>query len=511
MPLTASSRTALGLITCLIACQAAAQASDIAGESADTVQSQDGLIMLDYQVLKVPGEAPIDLLGFHLAHRVSERLYLGVGAYAPHIKGQYGGFMTMDVGAHFRQHLSGPWSLTADLAGGGGGGGRSIAQSRLLSGTGGYTRAAVGLAYDMGPLTVGAGVSRMKFRKSLIDSTQANVFVTVPYSYLNGAYQRHGEPLSTVELQRTAGEAGENLLTLSLDNLRQLDPQGTNKSTIRTADLQYSHFFSPDSYWFGAVGVGYAGLPIYNQVLGGVGRRVRLSPDLNLYAQLGMGSGGYAPETIDTGPGLLIYPKVALEYMLGRDLGLALSVGYLSAPKGSSRNQTYALALTHHLGSVRGGADTGSLKPRWSGFRVSTFQQTEFNVRYRGLDKSPLRMVGVQVDKALNDTWYLPFQTAVAYNDYLGYPGYGEVLAGLGVQTTAGPGDQLQFFGQLMGGANVHGKGGKLSAGVRYMFNDRLSMHLAAGQTVTQGSGDRRFSASSLAVGIDYRFAVPAR
>lgn len=509
---TASTRAVFGLIATLIACQAAAQTSETtAAEEAVTVRAQDGLIMLDYQVLKVPGEAPIDLLGFHLAHQVSERLYLGVGAYAPHVKGHYGGFMTLDVGAHFRQPLSGPWSLTADLSGGGGGGGRSIAQSRLLSGTGGYARAAVGLAYDMGPLTVGAGVSRMKFRKSLIDSTQANVFVTVPYSYLSGSYQRHGAPLSSGDIQRTSGETGENLLTLSLDNLRQLDPQGTNKGTIRTADLQYSHFFSPDSYWFGAVGVGYAGLPIYNQVLGGVGRRVRLSQDLNLYAQLGMGSGGYAPETIDTGPGLLVYPKVAVEYMLGRDLGLALSVGYLTAPKGSSRNQTYALALTHHLGSSRGAADSGNLTPRWSGFRVSTFQQTEFNVRYRGQDKSPLRMVGVQVDKALNDNWYLPFQTAVAYNDYLGYPGYGEVLAGLGVQTTAGPGDRLQLFGQLMGGANVHGKGGKLSAGMRYLFNDRLSMHLAAGQTVTQGSGDRRFSASSLAVGVDYRFAVPGR
>ena len=490
---------------------ALAQTAEPTASAETSIQEKDGLIMLDYQVLKVPGEAPIDLLGFHLAHRVSERLFLGVGAYAPHVKGQYGGFMTMDVGAHFRHRLSGPWSLTADLAGGGGGGGRSIAQSRVLSGTGGYARAAVGLAYDLGPLTIGAGVSRMKFRKSLIDSTQANLFVTVPYSYLSGAYSRHGDPLSSGEAQRTSGEAGENLLTLSMDNLRQLDPQGTNKGTIRTAEVQYSHFFSPDTYWFGAVGVGYAGLPIYNQVLGGVGRRVRLSPNLNLYAQLGMGSGGYAPEIVDTGPGLLVYPKVALEYMLGRDLGLALSVGYLAAPKGSSRNQTYALALTHHLGSVRGAADDSGLAARWSGFRVSTFQQTEFNVRYRGQDRSPLRMVGVQVDKALNDTWYLPFQTAVAYNDYLGYPGYGEVLAGLGVQSAVGPGNGMQFFGQLMGGANVHGKGVKLSAGVRYLFNDRLSMHLAAGQTVTQGSGDRRFSASSLAVGVDYRFAVPGR
>jgi hypothetical protein len=504
--------SAIGLVASLFVTTAVAQVSDSPEVPNDDLRTNEALVMLDYQVIKVPGDAPIDLLGLHLYSKVREGLYIGAGAYAPHVKGEYGGFMAFDAGAHFRHRISGSLFATADLSVGGGGGGRSVEQSRVLSGTGGFAKASLGLAYDFGRFAVGAGVTRMKFRKSSIDSTQANVFMTIPYSHLTGAFSRHGEALTATDDSRADAEVGENMVTASLDNLRQIDPQGTNKGVIRTVDLQYSHFFSPDNYWFLALGVGYAGLPIYNQILGGVGRRMPLSQDLSVYAQLGMGSGGYAPALIDTGPGLLVYPKVSLEYALTRNLGLTLSVGYLSAPKASSRNQTYALALTQHfgLGGIEGGGGTSD-PTRWHGLRLSAFHQTQFNVRYRALNGSNLQMGGVQVDKQLRGPWYLSMQAAVAYNDYFGYPGYGEILAGVGLQTHAGSLGPLQLFGQLMAGANVHGPGVKISGGMRYLLNDRVSLHLAAGQITTRSSTGGRFSANSLGIGLDYRFAVPSR
>lgn len=502
---------AIGLAAGLLAATAAAQTPQAPAPAGDGLRTNEALLMLDYQVIQVPGDAPLDLMGFHVHSKVRDGVYVGAGVYAPHVKGEYGGFMAFDVGAHLRYRLAGPWFATADLSGGGGGGGRSIDQSSVLSGTGGFVRASVGLAYDLGPFAVGASATRMKFRRSLIDSTQANVFVTIPYTYLTGAFSRHGEPLSTADDRRAAGEMGENMLTVTLDNFRQIDPQGSNKETVRTADLQYSHFFGPDTYWFAALGVGYSGLPIYNQMLGGLGRRVRLSQDVSLYGQVGVGSGGYAPELIDTGPGLLVYPKLAVEYALTPSLGLSLSVGYLTAPNASSRNQTWGLALTQHLRS--GGAEGGNpgAPATWRGFRVGIFQQTEFDLQYRGTARDNLHLIGIQVDTPLGGPWYLPVQASVAYNDYLGYPGYGELLAGLGLQTGAGPQDRWQVFGQLMGGANVHGLGYKVSGGLRYLLDDRLSVHLAAGHIETRKSDGRRFSAHSLGIGLDYRFAVPMR
>jgi hypothetical protein len=138
------------------------------------------MVMLDHQVLRVPGDEDIDLTGFHVYHQVNDWLSLGAGVYAPLLKGQYGGFTAFDVGAHLQQRLTDRIFVTAGLAGGGGGGGRSIEQSKVLSGTGGFYKAYAGLGYDFGPVAVGVNLAKMKFTHSAIDSTQANVFWRFP-------------------------------------------------------------------------------------------------------------------------------------------------------------------------------------------------------------------------------------------------------------------------------------------------------------------------------------------
>lgn len=473
------------------------------------MRSHDALLMLEYQSIRVPGDLPIDLMGFHAYQQIFDGLYFGIGFYAPLFKGEYGGFIAADVGVHARRQLTGPLFGVAGVGVGGGGGGRSISQSKVLSGTGGFARGYLGLGYDFGDFTLGATVSKLKFRNAAIDGTQANLFVELPFRYLTGPFDAHGQALPAVDDRRAAREMGENMLTVGIDNYVQVDPQGASKNTVRLGDLQYGHFFARDSYWFASLGMGFAGLPLYNQLLGGVGQRVRLTRDTSLYAQLGLGSGGYAPEEIDTGTGLLVYPKFAVEHALTRDVGLAFTVGYMAAPKGSSRNKTYGLALVHHLRSGQG--DDGIGIATYEGLRVSLFQQTNFQVRYRGIDRSPLQMLGLQLDIQVGQRWYLPIQAAGAYNAYLGYPGYAEFLAGVGWQTRAAPDDRFQAFGQLLAGANVHGKAAKLSAGVRYILNDRMAVHLAAGHIEARKSGGVRFSANNLAAGLDYRFGIPTR
>jgi hypothetical protein len=503
---------AIGLTAAMMVTVGFAQVADPLSTPNDDLRTNEALVKLDYQVIKVPGDVSLDLAGVHVYTKLREGVYLGVGAYAPLLRGAYGGFMAFDVAAHLRHRIAGPLFATADFALGGGGGGRSDNQAKQLSGTGGFTKASIGLAYDFGQFAVGAGVTRMKFQQSLIDSTSANVFVTIPYSFLTGSYRSHGEALSEVESQRAQAESSETMVTIALDNFRQINPKGSNKTTIRSVDMQYSQYFTRDKYWFLALGVGYAGLPIYNQILGGVGQRFSLSQDISLYAQLGVGSGGHSPSSIDTASGLLVYPKVAIEYALTPSLGLSASVGYLTAPKGSSRNQTYALALTQHFDAGRGKSASGANDAvLWHGLRLSSFHQTQFNVRYRGANRPSLQMLGAQVDKQLLGPWYLAAQAAVAYTKYLGFPGYGEIMFGVGLQTETKPDRRLQFFSQLMAGANVNGPGVKVSGGGRYLFNDRLAFQLAMGQTVTRGSAGQRFSAQSFGIGIDYRFAVPHR
>ncbi|MDP4301110.1 hypothetical protein [Leptothrix discophora] len=473
------------------------------------LRREEGLVVLDHQSIRVPGDAPIDLAGFHIHQRVSERVYLGMGAYAPLFQGEYGGFMAFDVGVHLQQHLTPRLFATAGLAGGGGGGGRSAGHSRFLSGTGGFIKGYAGLGYTFTGYSLGAQVARMQFQDAAIRDTSANLFVQFPFGYLRGPFESHGQALTPMAQRLAEDEAGENMLGVVLDQIHQQDPQGSFKGTLGMVDLQYAHFMARDTYWFAALGVGHSGRPLYNQMLGGIGQRLRLSPRTSLYGQIGLGSGGYAPDVIDTGPGLLVYPKATAEVALSREFGLALSAGVLRAPRGSSRNIGYGLALNYHIRPAD--RDGAALPALFQGARWSLFQQTEFNVRYGGIDRAPLRLLAGQLDMALDDRWFIPLQAGVAYNAYLGYPGYGELLAGIGLQQRHEAGARGRFFGQLLGGTNPHGPAVKAAAGLHLDLGEPWSLTASAGKTRARHADGRRFSADSIGLGLGYRFSMPGR
>lgn len=496
-------------LTLLLTALLGAAAAHAETAPADSLRREDGLFTLEYQSVKVPGDRPIDFFGAHVYHRLGGSLYAGAGFYAPLARGEYGGFVMADLGLHLRHRLGERVFAVAGVSAGGGGGGRDVEHSKRLSGTGGFAKAYAGLSYDFGAFTAGATVSRLKFHQALIDSSQLNLLVEVPFTYFTGPFAAQGQRLAPADDALAAREMGESLLTLGLDNYAQQSPRGSNRATIRLADLQFAHFLAPDTYWFASIGMGYAGLPLYNQLLGGVGQRLRLTPALSLYAQLGLGSGGYAPDVIDTRAGLLVYPKLAAEWALTRDLGLAVTAGAMAAPTGSARNLTYGLSLTRHL---RAGQGSEGLSPAvYQGLRLSVLHQTDFNLRYRDIERPAVQMLGLQLDVPLGPRWYLPLQASGAYTAYLGYPGYAEILGGLGVQTLTAPGERWQFYAQGLVGANVHGRTLKASAGLRWLLDERLALDLGLGRVAARGSTGGRFRADNVSVGLDYRFSVPAR
>ena len=495
---------------------ASAQTAPALPAETPSLGRNEGRIVLDYQQVKVAGDEAIDFMGFHVHKQLSDSVSLGAGVYAPLFRGEYGGFTAFDIGVHLRQRLASRVFATAGFAAGGGGGGRGIEQSKSLSGTGGFYKANLGIGYEFADFSLGLNVAKMKFKRSAIDGTHANVFVELPYSFWTGPFGRHGKPLSAADERLAAENSGESALTVVLDNFNQLRPEGSYKGRLQVADLQYASYYAPDAYWYFGLGVGVGGLPLYNHVIGGLGRRLQLSPNIALHGQLGIGSGGYAPELINTSAGLLVYPKLSAEWALTKNLGLSVSAGYLAAPKGSSKNQTFGVALTHLIRSgsahrAAGDAAYASGGATFQAFRFGVYQQTQFNIRYRALVADTLQSVGLQGDAILNERWYIPLQAAVGYTAYFGYPGYGEVLGGLGVQTLAGPADRVQFFGQVMAGANVHGPAVKASAGLRYVLNEQLALQAEAGRTAARSSSGGRFNADGIGLGLVYRFSVVQR
>lgn len=510
MTLHPLQRAVRALLPGLLACTAAA-AQTPAPEEPSRLTANRSLLMLDYQVVRVAGDEPIDLVGFHVMNEVADGLYLGAGLFAPHFKGVYGGFTAYDITLHGQRKLSPKWTLQAGLALGGGAGGRSVENAKSLSGTGAFYKAYAGLGYDFGPATLGLNVSRMSFQRSTISGTQANAYVQVPFQYLYGPLASHGQRLSATENREAAAASSERMLTVGLETYSQIDPEGSYKGNWRNVDLQFSQYFARDTYWFASLGVGYRGMPLYNQVMGGVGQRLRVSPRVTLYGQLALGSGGYAPERINTDSGFLVYPRLSAELALTRDLGLSLSAGYLAAPEGTSKNRSVGIALTRHLRTGESLAATAgpSSTARFQGYRVGLFHQTQPSVSFAGIDRGRLGLVGIQAEALLSERWYIPVQASIAHTTYLGYPGNGELLGGIGVQTLAARGDRLQGFAALMAGTNVHGLAVKADVGLRYHLNTRIGLRAMVGHIEARSAGRNRYTADSLSLGFDYLFSLP--
>ena len=469
------------------------------------------MIVVDYEVISLPQNGSIDLLGTHYLQQLNDWLYFGIGAHAPLFKGEYGGFMAFDATFHLQHKIYDNIFVNAGVSLGGGGGGSSVAQSKKLSGTGGFIKSYAGVGYEFdNNISLGVNYTNFKFINSQIDSSQFNFFVAVPFSYSVGSYAEAGTAVDSIVDYLAKNE---NIFSLELNNLFQINPTATTKETINNIAFQYSHFLNDDYYLYMNLEVGYKGLPLYNQLLHGVGKRTSLSSELNLYTQIAVGSGGYSPNNIDTGSGLLINPKISLEYMLNDAIGIGASGGYLYAPTGTSKNYTAAIALNYHLSNKRGNHSLNNKELKYKGFRFSIFPQTEFSVKLNNKEFHNINMIAIQLDNLIDDNFYFATQASIAYNEYQGYPGYGEALVGLGVQNKFTPSNKFQSFAQFLMGTNIHGIVIKPSIGTTYSFSDRYALYAQVGyiKSVNQKGLYRQnqsMSAYSAGAGVSYRFSL---
>ena len=468
----------------------------------NSTRTTKGMIMLDYQVINLPGNESIDLMGVQYFHQMNNNLYLGLGIHAPLFNGNYGGFMVFNATVHAQKKIHGNLFINGGISLGGGGGGSSVQQSKILSGEGGFIKTYVGMGYDFGSFSAGINYSKVKFTKGIIDDAQINLFFQKPVYLSLGPYSAAGKKSDP---KQALPKTGDNTFTFELNNIHQLNPTGKNKDTIHTFSLQYSHFLKNNYYAFISAEVGYDGMPLYNQVTGGFGKKFSIFPRVNFYSQIAFGSGGFAPEEIDTGSGFLVYPKLSLEYMLSDNIGVALSTGYLTAPKGTSRNITWGAAVNYRL--------TSNKNDKFSGYRFSIFQQSEVKVRIGDTKHGNIGYLAMRLDKLINDNWYIPIQGGVAYNDYREFPGHGELLVGIGIQNAYNKNKKLQGFFQLAAGPDSRGIILKPTVGLNYSISKNIAIYGHLGKTMSLHdiglySEDERFSSYSVGLGLTYRFSL---
>ena len=115
-------------------------------------------------------------------------------------------------------------------------------------------------------------------------------------------------------------------------------------------------------------------------------------------------------------------------------------------------------------------------------------------------------MLTVQGDRIINDYVYMPVRASISYEAYRGYPGYGEISAGVGLQSKFSEADRFQFFGELQFGANVEGSILRAGIGLNYGLSEDLALRGLVSQTI----GENGFSATNVELGLTYRFSLPS-
>ncbi|GKY89433.1 hypothetical protein STA1M1_33020 [Sinisalibacter aestuarii] len=476
--------------------------------------------MFDYQSLTLTTGEKFDLHGVQYLHPLTDWLYFGAGLSGPMLHGDYGGFFTAAATLHAQQRLFGNWYVDAGLSVGAGAGGSSVQNIKVLSGDGTYVRKYAGLGYDMGGYILGVNYSDVAIANSQIDGASFSFFVQKPISYSIGSYGDSGRALGAVDADY---RAHESIVSFDYNHVTQINPTGKYGGDIGLVSPQYSQFIDDDTYWFLGLDLGYSGLIWYNQAQGGFGRRLSLTPNFHLYGQLGLGTGGWVTDTFDTGPGLVIYPKVKAELRQGR-IGATASAGYYWAPMGTSKNWTIGAGLNYHFDAGTPAASGPDTAPDSTlrGIRLNLFDRYAFAVESNGQKIDNLNLVALQADYAFDDHWYVTAQIAAATNQFKGYAGYVEGLVGIGWQSDMFFSDRLQGFAQVMYGMNDIGidaardVGALLypSVGLNYSLSDNYAIYGQFGKTASLGqylepNFTNSFENLTVGLGLTYRFSSP--
>lgn len=472
------------------------------------IHTQKALLKLNYQALDIPGYQPLGLSGLHYLQGINDWLYFGLGTYFAMLQGDYGGFFTLDVTVQIQHRLIGNLMGDVGASFGGGAGGTSATNAAIIAGDGRYINTYAGLGYRLHDFTLGVEYSYFHFSNSLINSAQIDFYIQKSLSFGAGAYRylnKMVHSISQLIYDKDCPDESKNSLTFEFNNFIQQHPQGLSKKIINLISVEFAHYINSHYFAFIEGDAGYHGLPAYNQLVGGLGYHFLISSHVGFLSQLGIGSGGYDLAEMNTGSGLLIYPKLALEYLFTKHFSLALTGGYLFAPQGTFQSFTAGVAMNYYL--FTGGKIhyfNISDKPMFKGFRFHLFNQTEFDVKFQKQNSTDVNLLSAEFDCFVHTHWFIPTQISFAYT---GITGYGEALVGFGLQTKTVAAKQFQYFFQSLIGGNNAGFIVKPEIGFDYGLSDPLAIYGMISRTIPVNTNQLNAS-YSVGLGLTYRFSL---
>lgn len=486
-----------------------APASAPASESG-TLQTSPMVLRATTEILKLPGNEKMGMLGTFALIDVADGVSLGAGTYGA-ITGQRGGFITLGAAAEIRQRISPKWLAHAGLfvGAGGGRGGYTLAGGGLM------LRTDVGLKYETdGYGNLGFGISHVNFPSGVIRSTQPYLMYEYPFYSLVGTSgsKAGGGKKSPSSLSAKEQEFAIIARSYSIPSGVVRDDGTPQFPKMQLAGAEWLSYV--DENWFlkveaeGAAGGQSNG---YMQIFLGGGYRlpVTRSTSVKLHAALGPAGGG----GVDTGGGIVVDAGIGLHQKIFGNNAIELSVSQVRAPSRSFKATSVGLKLVHSFGlpqvssrAVPASALAG-FEPQQIRVRAAhqTYSGTNTKWRTRLPDKD-VGNLGIQLDYFLTPNWYLTGQGLAAYSGEAG--AYMKGLLGAGYrQQISGP-----WFVEAEGLVGAAGGGGlavggglvmQANAGIGYQINRSLSVMATAGR-IKAVRGD--FEANVIGLSLGYQF-----
>lgn len=476
---------------------------------------QKGHYTFTYDPLTLPNNEKMGLLGTDYLYNFGNA-YVGLGIYSA-VSGHRGGFFTGGIEGGYTLPLYGSLALDAGMFVGGGGGGAAAQGGGLM------LRPHIGLLYDINGYKIGVGASKVKFPNGQIDSNQLYAQLSIPFEEIHKKNNDSPMIIGDIEnfTKQNGLQAGWSDTYFSVLAEGYFIPSGTT-NTAGNASSKHMELmgFEWGEYihrhimaYIQAAGAGGGGASGYAQFLGGVGYRQALNNHFGGYVKAAAGAGGGGK--VDTGGGIISQESIGLYARLNKKLTLNLEGGYVDAYSGDFKATTLTASLSYALKSLsvgKGYAPLSSYKS-FGNYEVDVkfANQTYFGIGDNSLrkdqaSKTPINLIGFQLDRFLSQKDYVYGDALGAYSGGVG--GYAVGLVGLGHRIQMQNHFYLftQFAAGVAGGGGVATGSGFIyqpTVGVQYHPTNSFAVETSVGN-VRAVNG--KLNAAVLDFGIAYKF-----
>ncbi len=485
----------------------------IVGSSfADDLKLREGFYRLSHDNLSLPNDETMGLFGTSYLLKFDDS-YAGLGVYSA-VNGQRGGFFTGGVELGHQLELSNGFAIDGGLFVGGGGGGSAPQGGGLM------LRPHVSLTKTVSDINLGLGVSKVKFPNGAIDSNQLSLHMDIPFGFVyksSDSDTSNNNDVLTLDAKSDL-RIGWKYHYMSPTYQRYMLDDGVKDTNgvlmandIDLLGFEYGTKLSKNYYgYLETAGAGSTGTDGFAEVLGGLGYSKALSRNFgfNIKGALGAAGGG----GVDTGGGLIHKQSIGLYARPFNKMSFAADVGRVGAFDGSFEATTVKLSLQYPFkllsssGYVRKASNYGYTTDGLWGVRAVNQTYLGSDTLRKNNSNDLVQLLGIKLDRYLNDDTYLTGQALAAYQGEAG--GYAVGLVGVGKEINLT--NKLGLFTEVnigvAGGGGINTGGGVIvqpMLGLNYKFDSSVNLQASIGKMKAVKNGGHT---NVVELGLQYRF-----